>query len=114
MSETPPENPLKERRTAARFDLEGRVDYGAVEVEGSGRLHDLSTNGARLDDVTHRLKPGVKLELRLVLVRGGVPLALQGKVVRETKTGFAVEFAGNSPRAQAVLKAVTSESRKQS
>ena len=67
-----------------------------------------------MDDVTHSLKPGVKIELRVVLVRGGVPLSLQGRVVRETETGFAVEFAGNSPRTQAVLKAVTSESRTQS
>ncbi len=114
MSESPLRNSPKERRTAARFDLEGRVDYGALDVEGSGKLHDLSTSGARLDDVTHRLKPGVKLEILLVLVRGGVPLPLHGKVVRETETGFAVEFCGNSPRVKAVLKTVISENRQQS
>lgn len=114
MSESPPRNPLTERRSAARFDLEGQADYSAVEVEGSGSLHDLSTSGARLDDVTHHLKPGVKLKLRVVLVPGGVPLSLHGRVVRETETGFAVEFTGNTPRTEAVLKTVINESRKQS
>ena len=90
------------------------MDYSADDVERSGRLHDLSTSGARLDDVTHPLKPGVKLELRVVLVRGGLPLSLRGKVVRETETGFAVEFTGHSPRAEAVLKTVINEGRRQS
>ena len=86
-----------------------RVSIGIVglEIDGlcsTGRVHDISGTGARIEDTP--LKPAVGADVRVTFVlsldRPGFEVL--GEVVRFTETGgFAISFSAVDPRLRAVL-----------
>jgi CBS domain-containing protein len=67
------------------------VGFQAGDVEGRGTLEDISVTGARIEQAVPTLKAGTALRLRFA-PDAGLTVELRGKVVRETESGFAVEF----------------------
>ncbi len=92
-----------ERRRVRLLD---RVVFWSGRVEGAGSLRDLSISGARVDDASAKLKPGTKVELTWGLRENGSPLRIPANVVRETDTGFAVEFLDLSAEVRVWLEEV--------
>jgi hypothetical protein len=67
-------------------------------TEGWGTLSVISVTGARIDDASPRLKPGELVRVMFTLMEKCLPVSVRAKVVRETETGFAIEFVGLEPR----------------
>jgi hypothetical protein len=80
------------------------VHFEAGFTEGWGSLADISTKGARIDDADPRLKKGSNVRLMISLVEGALPVKLKARVVRETTTGFAVQFSGLEPRLKQLIR----------
>jgi voltage-gated potassium channel len=81
-----------DRRTAARVPRTSPVFFTSGRIEGQGRLADLSSTGARIEDATADIKPGAPITLTLELSQEGFRFEVKGRVARETPGGFAVEF----------------------
>ena len=106
MESDPPDDQSsrQERRRAFRFRIKGPVHFEAGFTEGWGTLADISTTGARIDDADPRLKEGSSVRMMISLVEGALPVKLKAKVVRETETGFAVEFVELEPRLKQLIR----------
>jgi hypothetical protein len=112
-ADPPNERPSRqERRTAFRFRISGAVHFEAGSTEGWGTLADISTKGARIDDADPRLKEGSSVRLMISLVEGAVPIRVTAKVVRETETGFAVEFGKLEPRLTHLIRLAVADHQK--
>jgi hypothetical protein len=83
----------RDRRRAPRVDAPSPVYFVAGRREGVGVLADLSLTGARIEDASPRLSPGVAMTLLLELRQESFSVELPGRVVRQTETGFAIEFS---------------------
>ncbi len=60
---------------------------------GRGRVRDLSTTGARIEDIQTRPRVGTPLTVEFYPFPDMTPVKLHARVVRETESGgFAVEF----------------------
>jgi hypothetical protein len=66
-------------------------------------LYDLSMGGARIDDVSARVTPGTSIHLTFRPEDGYGLARIPGGVVRETDTGFAIEFGEMPPRVRKLL-----------
>ena len=105
------EDQLVERRGASRVRLLTHAYFAAGRVEGRGILHDLSITGACINEASPRMKPGTELRLTFALREDDLPVRIRGKVVRETETGFAVEFIKLARGLRELLQRVISDSR---
>jgi hypothetical protein len=83
----------RERRRAPRVEAPSPVYFTAGRQEGVGVLADLSLTGARIEDASPRLRPGAATTLLLELRQDSFTVEVPGRVVRETETGFAIEFS---------------------
>jgi hypothetical protein len=81
-------------RTDQRFQLKLPVNYETADGRGRGVTWDISTRDARIEGVSYLARPGTAITLEVLLPPDMIPLELRGQVVRETITGFAVEFVG--------------------
>jgi voltage-gated potassium channel len=81
-----------DRRTAARVPRTSPVFFSSGRIEGQGRLADLSSTGARIEEATADLKPGAPITMTLELSQEGFRFQVKGRVARETPGGFAIEF----------------------
>lgn len=86
-----PTDPV-DRRGAERVARPSSVFFSAGRIEGSGILADLSSTGARIEEVSARLRPGTPVAMTLELHGEGFTFEVKGRVARETESGFAVEF----------------------
>jgi hypothetical protein len=80
-----------DRRRDPRFRVRFDALFSSGPREGVGRLADLSCSGARIEGVSLRPPPGTAV-LLFVFVRPVAPFQLSGRVVRETETGFAIQY----------------------
>ena len=94
----------RERRTAQRFKLRVTAEYRTTAERGKGLLWDISTSGARIDGASSSVTEGTHVQIQFSLFPGSVPIVLPAKVVRETKTGFAVNFTGLGHRNESLLR----------
>ena len=92
-----------ERRIASRERLPAHAFFSADGLEGRGVLRDLSVKGARIDKASRVLAPGTRIRLLLAVREDCFPMEIEAEVVRETKSGFAIEFAEGDPRLRAYL-----------
>ena len=104
-----PEDRTVERRVAPRVELLSHAFYWAYGVEGCGELHDVSMTGARIEEASTPMKPGTKLRVTFRLKECGTAIQLWANVVRETETGFAVQFLEMDRLLEESLHRVTSE-----
>ena len=80
-----------ERRRDPRFRVRFDALFSSGRREGAGQLADLSCSGARLEGVS--ISPPVGATVRLfVFVQPVAPFQLAGRVVRQTESGFAIEY----------------------
>jgi hypothetical protein len=103
-------HPGPERRATPRVQLLSHVFFSAGRVEGRGVLHEVSKTGARIEDTSPRLKPGTKVQLTFVLDQDGQPMDISANVVRETESGFAVQFTETNERLELWFQEVLSRS----
>jgi hypothetical protein len=76
--------------------------------EAWGTLADISITGARIEEASLRFNPGTRLRAMFSLIEGCVPVKVAAQVVRETETGFAIEFIRPEPRLKRVIHAAIS------
>lgn len=81
-----------EQRATPRLHAPCRAFFSSGRIEGTGSLRDLSASGACLDEATSRLKKDTLVTLTLELQEDGFTINIAGRVARQTKTGFAIEF----------------------
>jgi hypothetical protein len=85
------------RRVATRYIVRIPVvmRVGATQTEGA--IVDISDSGARVECPPLRLAPGTALALELRWFKGGEPVSMLAKFVRDTPAGGAVRFADPDP-----------------
>ncbi len=88
----------RSRRSAKRVEpgrhpsLPGLVNFACEEMEGSGKILNISAGGAAIDDSTAILAVGTKVELFFLQPGTGRKLRAVAEVLRQNRTGFAVRF----------------------
>jgi hypothetical protein len=87
-----PDPPQEDPRPARRFQLRIPVDYESDGQSGEGMLIDLSSSGALIEATNVPLRFGALVDIGYTLEGDEKPTEIYGKVVRETDSGFAVEF----------------------
>ena len=81
-----------ERRSSLHVPVGSRALFSADRIEGQGILHDLSPEGARIEEASARLPPRSRVRISFEILGEVFPLWIPATVVRETETGFAVQF----------------------
>lgn len=92
VAENSSDPPREEPRPARRFQLRIPVKYESEGQSGDGMLVDLSSSGALIEATNVPLSFGAMVDIGYTLESDEKPTELYGKVVRETDSGFAVEF----------------------
>jgi hypothetical protein len=92
VAEENPDPPPEKPQPARRFHLRIPVKYESEEQSGEGMLVDLSSSGALIEATNVPLNFGALVDIGYTLESEEKPTELYGKVVRETDSGFAVEF----------------------
>jgi hypothetical protein len=92
-----------ERRVETRFPIHVPVEFTNGDVAGSGVTGNVSMSGVRIDDASAEPRAGVNLELRFSFFLGSFETAVQGRWVRPTRGGFAVQFTDLDPVQQELL-----------
>ncbi len=77
---------------ARRFQIRIPVDYDSAGQCGRGTLVDISSSGALIEEADIPLSAGAFVEICYKLEGDEQPTLLNGKVARETDSGFGVEF----------------------
>jgi len=91
-----------EKRSSLRFKTRFDSLYSTGAAEGAATLVDLSYSGARLDEVS--ILPELGTDVRLyVFVQPVLPFELEGKVVRHTENGFAIEYKVLDPEVRRLV-----------
>ena len=85
------------RRVATRYIVRIPVVMRAGTTQIEGSIVDISDSGARLECPPLRLAPGTTLALELRWFKGGEPVSMLAKFVRDTPAGGAVRFADPDP-----------------
>ena len=101
----------KKLRATVRFQVAylargrtGEAESGRpAALEGTGKIRNISRGGALIDEADQRLEPGAQIKLRFSFLEDSIPVEVPAEVIRETETGFAVEFKKLSHRTRAVL-----------
>lgn len=91
------------RRAAPRFDLRAPVEYHSATSNGEGTVWNISTSGARVENVSAFVELGARLGLRASFYPGSFDTVLSGEVVRHTEAGFAVQFVDLGSPQKALL-----------
>ncbi len=82
-----------QRRAAPRIRLLAPAEYHGCEASGTGMTWDISASGLRIEDVSTRLEDGDGVRVRCsFFFVGSFDVELKGSVVRQTETGFALQF----------------------
>jgi len=95
----------RERRASPRYAVRVPVKVRVRGTVASGYVRDLSSLGARIEEVAVTPLEGAVLELEFALLHKSAPLILKSEVVRSTNSGgFCVRFIQVSPRTESVLR----------
>ena len=82
----------QERRRSWRLRIPAPAEYTAPSGEGTGRVLDISMSGVQIVDASTRLDDGDTARLRCSFSVGSFGVELTGRVVRQTDTGFVLQF----------------------
>ena len=78
--------------------------FEGPQISGRGTIRDISTSGARIEEIDDRPGIGTPLVVQLFMFPNQHPVTLVANVVRETESGgFAVEFDGLDDRTRSLL-----------
>ena len=76
---------------------------GRRPLEGTGRVRNISKSGALIEDADPLVAPDSSIKLRLSFLEDSIPVEIPAQVIRESGTGFAIEFKKLTARTRAVL-----------
>jgi hypothetical protein len=85
------------RQPAPRFALRAPASYRGSEVEGVGEVQNISSSGLLLDRCSTPPREGATVWLRASYFPGSIEVPIESKVVRITRSGFAVRFVNLTP-----------------
>ncbi len=97
-----PQRATRERFLAHAF-------YTADGIEGRGVLTDLSVTGARIKKATDRMATGTRITLLIAVREDCFPMEIKAEVVRDTASGFAIEFSDVDSRLKKFLEFVLTQ-----
>ncbi len=95
---------------APRERFQAHAFYTADGVEGRGVLTDLSVTGARIKKATDRMATGTRIKLLIAVREDCFPMEIEAEVVRDTASGFAIEFSDVDSRLKNFLEFVVTQS----
>jgi hypothetical protein len=99
------------KRAKVRVDMRVPVEFSGRRVRGRGFIRNISESGALVEDAEPLVVAGGRIRLRFAFFAESVPVEIPATVVRETSSGFAVQFAGLDLRMRNVLALVISRIR---
>jgi hypothetical protein len=102
-AQAPQEPEGANKRTKRRVDMRVPVEFSGRHVRGRGFLCNISESGALVEDADPLVVAGGRVRLRFAFFQDSLPVEIPATVVRETPTGFAVQFAGLDARLKSVL-----------
>jgi hypothetical protein len=97
-----------ERRRDPRFTLVLNAHYSSGPEEGIGVLSNISYSGALIEDTSVRPTVGTRVRV-YVFVESSDPIApaspyeLVGRVVRHSRSGFAIEYEDPDPEVRELV-----------
>jgi hypothetical protein len=85
----------KERRKFSRIPLNSIAIIRNRKAQNEGKIENLSLNGA-LVNLSERVESGGDLEIEIFVVepKSDLSIKLNGKVLRQTTEGIAIQFTG--------------------
>ena len=87
-----------------REQIRVSADFEGPQISGQGQTRDISTSGARIEQINGRPPIGTPLVLRLLMFPNQHVLTVGASVVRQTESGgFAVEFDALDDRTRGLL-----------
>jgi len=98
--------------------IENRVTVGVVglEIDGvcsTGRVHDISASGARIEDTPLKPPIGAPVQITFVLSLDRPGFEVLGEVARLTETGgFAIAFQAVDPQLRTILIELAEQARR--
>src|SRR5262245_58213274 len=95
----------RDKRSAPRYALNVAVECSWAGAVRKGRIQDISSLGARIEQVGVQPAEGTVITLKLALYQNSVPMSLEGRVVRHTDSGgFGVQFVNLDARIERILR----------
>ena len=100
----PPTIPIRDRRSAPRFIFQVPVLLRVGHQSGRGKVHDMSSTGARIENANLEPTEGAKIRLGFRFFENSPPIELNADVVRKTQSGgFCVHFRAVDQRTRRAL-----------
>ena len=100
-------------RQSPRCALRRVVAYQSAGRHANGVIYNLSAKGALVGEVSHRLALGTRLQLLVDLAPDWPRLSIGAQVVRETPTGFAVQFDRLEGRLKQLIRSLVPRAERQ-
>jgi hypothetical protein len=102
-SQAPQDSEVAQKRSKRRVDMRVPVEFSGRHVRGRGFIQNISESGALVEDAEPLVVAGGRIRLRFAFFEDSLPVEVPATVVRETPTGFGVQFAGLDARLKSVL-----------
>jgi hypothetical protein len=93
-----------EARKFPRLSVSFAIEYSGRSVRGTGTVRNISSSGALIENAEPLLLAGGEVQLSFSIFGNSLPITVPAKVVRETETGFGVEFLEMNVRSRKILK----------
>jgi hypothetical protein len=91
------------KRVKERVVMPVPVEFRGRRTRGRGVIRNISESGALIEDAEPLIVAGGRIRLRFAFFEDSLPVEIPATVVRETATGFGVQFAGLDARLRSVL-----------
>ena len=91
------------KRGKERVQMRVPVEFRGRRTQGRGFIRNISESGALVEDAAPLVVAGCRIRLRFAFFEDSLPVEIPASVVRETATGFGVQFSGLDARLRNVL-----------
>jgi hypothetical protein len=99
------------KRAKERVAMGVPVEFRGRRTQGRGCIRNISESGALVEDAQPLVVAGGRIRLRFAFFGDSLPVEIPATVVRETATGFGVQFSGLDARLRSVLALVIAKIR---
>jgi hypothetical protein len=91
------------KRAKERVEMRVPVEFRGRRTQGRGFILNISESGALVEDAEPLVVAGGRIRLRFAFFEDSLPVEIPASVVRETASGFGVQFSGLDARLKSVL-----------
>ncbi|HXZ84768.1 MAG TPA: PilZ domain-containing protein [Myxococcota bacterium] len=91
------------KRSKERVEMRVAVEFRGRRTRGHGFIRNISESGALVEDAEPLVVAGGRIRLRFAFFEDSLPVEIPAAVVRETASGFGVQFSGLDARLKSVL-----------